>query len=227
MRVPEIISGWRGLWQTLAHAALYLGGVAIVAAALGQVIEFESNGLRYLTQTRNGVTIMFAHLPVTVRDYSVIQVAVQNGSKQTWVLRPEDFEFRARDGANYRATSARQVVERFIERGGREDAIKLVSTYEMGLYGFNRLRATNGYEARRQALMAEMTSTKIKAAAAASAIVFVPVKLKPGESTDGAVFYASRGKALGPGVVQVAAAGTVFEFETVGQVAIEGTLPGR
>jgi hypothetical protein len=192
-----------------------------LATALGQVIEFESNGLRYLTQTRNGVTIMFAHLPVTVRDYSVIQVAVSNGSKQSWIMRPEDFEFRAKDGANYRATPARQVVERFIERGGREDAIKLVSTYEMGLYGFNRMKATNGYEARRQALMAEMTSTKIKAAAAASAIVFVSVRLKPGESTDGAVFYASHGKALGPGTVQVAAAGTVFEFETVG-LAAEG-----
>ena len=159
---------------------------------------------------------MFSHVPVTVRDYSVIQVAVSNGSKQSWIMRPEDFEFRAKDGANYRATPARQVVERFSERGGREDAIKLVSTYEMGLYGFNRMKATNGYEARRQALMAEMTSTKIKAAAAASAIVCVSVRLKPGESTDGAVFYATNGRALGPGTVQVAAAGTVFEFETVG-----------
>jgi hypothetical protein len=226
MRAPEFRSGRRGLWKTLAHAAICVGSAAIVATALGQVIEFESNGLRYLTQTRNGVTIMFAHLPVTVRDYSVIQVAVSNGSKQTWVMRPEDFEFRGKDGSSYRATPARQVVERFVERGGREDAIKLVSTYEMGLYGFNRIKATNGYEARRQALMAEMTSTKIKAAAAASAIVFVSVKLKPGESTDGAVFYATRGKALGAGMVQVAAAGTVFEFETVGAAAMEG-VPGK
>jgi hypothetical protein len=221
MRVSELRRSRRHWWQSLARAVFCLGNAALLATALGQVIEFESNGLRYLTQTRNGVTIMFAHLPVTVRDYSVIQVAVSNGSKQSWIMRPEDFEFRAKDGANYRATPARQVVERFIERGGREDAIKLVSTYEMGLYGFNRMKATNGYEARRQALMAEMTSTKIKAAAAASAIVFVSVRLKPGESTDGAVFYASHGKALGPGTVQVAAAGTVFEFETVG-LAAEG-----
>ena len=221
MRAPKDRWGRRGWWQSLARVAVCLGGAVVLTTALGQVIEFESNGLRYLTQTRNGVTIMFAHLPVTVRDYSVIQVAVSNGSKQSWVMRPEDFLFRTKEGASYRATPARQVVERFIERGGRDDAIKLVSTYEMGLYGFNRMKATNGYEARRQALMAEMTSTKIKAAAAASAIVFVSVKLKPGESTDGAVFYASHGRALGPGTVQVAAAGTVFEFETVGLV-VEG-----
>lgn len=221
MRAPELRWGRRGWWQTLARVAFCLVSAALLATALGQVIEFESNGLRYLTQTRNGVTIMFAHLPGTVRDYSVIQVAVSNGSKQTWIMRPEDFEFRAKDGASYRATPARKVVERFISRGGRDDAIKLVATYEMGLYGFNRIKATNGYEARRQAIMAEMTSTKIKAAAAASAIVFVSVRLKPGESTDGAVFYASQGKALGAGTVQVAAAGTVFEFETVGSVAME------
>jgi len=197
----------------------------LLAAAFGQVIEFESNGLRYLTQTRNGVTIMFAHLPVTVRDYSVIQVAVSNGSKQTWVMRPEDFEFIARDGAHYRATPARQVVERFISRGGRDDAVKLISTYEMGLYGFNRLKATNGYEARRQAIMAEMTSTKIKAAAAASAIVFVSVKLKPGESTDGAVFFSNKGRQLSAGTVAVAAAGTVFNFETEG--IVRDTPAGR
>ncbi|MEP7364520.1 MAG: hypothetical protein ABI972_14790 [Acidobacteriota bacterium] len=223
MRAPQLRWSRRGWWKSAARAGVCLGSAAIMATALGQVIEFESNGLRYLTQTRNGVTIMFAHLPVTVRDYSVIQVAVSNGSKQTWIMRPEDFEFRAKDGASYRASPARQVVERFIERGGREDAIKLVSTYEMGLYGFNRMKATNGYEARRQALMAEMTSTKIKAAAAASAIVFVSVKLKPGESTDGAVFYASHGKSLGPGTVQVAAAGTVFEFETVGTIVPDGS----
>lgn len=211
--------GQGGWWPTPARVALCLGTAALLATAFGQVIEFESNGLRYLTQTRNGVTIMFAHLPVTVRNYSVIQVAVSNGSKQTWVMRPEDFEFIARDGTHYRATPARQVVERFISRGGRDDAVKLVSTYEMGLYGFNRIKATNGYEARRQAIMAEMTSTKIKAAAAASAIVFVSVKLKPGESTDGAVFFASNGKQLTAGTVSVAAAGTVFDFQTEGIVS--------
>jgi hypothetical protein len=60
--------------------------------------------------------------------------------------------------------------------------------------------------------MAEMTSLRLKAAAAASAIVLAPVKLKPGESTDGAVFYPNAGKPLGPGRMVVNAAGTAFEF---------------
>jgi hypothetical protein len=37
--------------------------------------------------------------------------------------------------------------------------------------------------------LAEFTSTRIKAAAAASAIALVQTKLAPGQSTDGAVFY--------------------------------------
>ena len=194
-----------------------LFGQAFTALAGAQVIEFESNGLKYLTQTRNGVTIMFAHMPVMVRGYSVLQVAVSNGGNTTWNVRPEDFRFRPKEGAALRADPARRVVEGFLNRGGREDVVKLVSAYEMGLYGFNRMKATNGYEARRQAVMAEMASTKIKAAAAASAIAFVQVRMRPGESTDGAVFFLTNGKPTGPGTVLVETAGTVFEFEsTVG-----------
>ena len=67
-----------------------------------------------------------------------------------------------------------------------------------------RLRPTNGYEARRQQYLAEVASTKIKAAAAASAIALVQTKLAAGQSTDGAVFFATDGKPLGgklPGMV--------------------------
>jgi hypothetical protein len=193
---------------------LGLAAASGAGVALGQVIEFESGGLRYLTQTRNGVTVMFAHMPLLVRQYAVIQVAISNGSPVVWSFKPEDFRFQRPDGATLRAVSARSVVEGFVERGGRDDAVKLVSTYEIGLYGMKRQRSTNGYESRRQAAMAEMTSARLKAAAAASAIVFVPVRLKPGESTDGAVFYPTGGKALGAGKVLVDAAGTVFEYET-------------
>jgi hypothetical protein len=198
--------------RTACLAAAALLSVALSGPA--QVIEFESGGLKYLTQTRGGVTVMFAHMPVYVREYAVIQVAVSNGSAETWVFKPEDFKFRRGDGSQIQATEARRVVGEFIQRGGREDVIKLVSAYEMGLYGLNRVHSTNGYESRRQAAMAEMTSTRLKAAAAASAIAMVPVKLKPGESTDGAVFYPNSGKPLGSGTVIVEAAGTVFEFET-------------
>jgi hypothetical protein len=184
-----------------------------VQASLGQVIEFESGGLKYLTQTRNGVTVMFAHMPLQVREYAVIQVAVSNGSSGIWDFKPEDFRFRRTDGATIRAASARDVVSGFMQRGGRDDVVRLVSTYELALYGMNR-RSTNGYESRRQAAIAEVTSTRMKAAAAASAIVFVPVKLKPGESTDGAVFYPSSGRPLGSGKLMVSSAGTVFEFDT-------------
>jgi hypothetical protein len=188
--------------------------VLLAPAAPAQVIEFESNGLRYLTLTRNGMTIMFAHLPVQVRGYSVLQVAVSNGSSSTWVVRPEDFLFRRSDAAEIRAASAHRVVGEFLQHGGRDDVVKLVTAYETGLYGVQKIKATNGYEQRRQSAMAELTSTKLKAAAAASAIVLVPVKMKPGESTDGAIFYPTSGKPLGTGRLVVAAAGTVFEFET-------------
>jgi hypothetical protein len=196
-----------------------LFGAAILTALLAvalpaQVIEFESNGLRYLTLTRNGVTIMFAHLPVQVRGYAVLQVAISNGSSSTWTIRPEDFVFRRSDETEIRATPARNVVAEFLQHGGRADVVKLVTAYETGLYGVQKIKATSGYEQRRQSAMAELTSTRLKAAAAASAIVLVPVKMKPGESTDGAIFYPSAGKPLGAGQLLVQAAGTVFEFDT-------------
>jgi hypothetical protein len=184
-----------------------------VRAAKGQVIEFESGGLKYLTQTKNGVTVMFAHMPLLVRGYAVIQAAVSNGSRAVWDFKPEDFRFRRTDGSLIQAASASAVVGGFVERGGRDDVVKLVSAYELALYGMSR-KSTNGYESRRQSAMAEVTSTRLKAAAAASAIVFVAVKLRPGESTDGAVFYPNGGRPLGAGKLMVTAAGSIFEFES-------------
>jgi hypothetical protein len=186
---------------------------AFVGGGAAQVIEFESGGLKYQTQTKNGVTVMFAPMPMMVREYAVLQVAVSNGSQTNWLFKPDDFLFRRTDGATIQPSTARAVVSGFIERGGRDDVVKLVSAYEMGLYGMSRLKSTNGYESRRQSAMAEMTSARLKAAAAASAIVFTPVKLKPGESTDGAVFYPTGGKPLGPGKLTVQVAGAVFVFD--------------
>ena len=90
--------------------------------------------------------------------------------------------------------------------------IKLVTAYENGLYGMTRPRSTSGYEQRRQSVMAEVTSSRFKAAAAASAIVLVPAKLKPGESTDGAVFFVTHGHPLSTGKLMVEAGPTVYEF---------------
>ncbi|HUQ94919.1 MAG TPA: hypothetical protein VM120_24785 [Bryobacteraceae bacterium] len=190
-----------------------LAGVAFAASLTSaQVIEFESGGLKFKTLTRNGVTIMYAHLPTQIREYSIVQVAVSNGSRIPWVIRTEDFHFEKADGTPVNPAKPRNVVSELIGKAGRSDVIKLVSTYEIGLYGLTRLQSTNGYEQRRQAAFAELTSSKLKAAATASAIAFVDVKLVPGQSTDGALFYPNQGKPLGHGKLTVKAAGETFEF---------------
>jgi hypothetical protein len=186
----------------------------LVAAALAnaQIIEFESNGLRYQTLTKNAVTVMFATLPIHIHEYAVIQVAVSNGATGPVVIRPEDFTFERGDGPAIRATPARDVVGELIEKGNRGDVIKLVSTYEMALFGMSRMRPTNGYEARRQQYLAEVSSAKIKAAAAASTVALVSTKLSAGQSTDGAVFFSSEGKPLGAGRVVMRNSAGEFRF---------------
>jgi hypothetical protein len=199
---------------------LYHNGIVIfrvlcmfLAATLGgQVIEFESGGLKYQTLTRNSVTVMFAHLPARVHEYTIIQVAVSNGAQAPVIIRPEDVTFERSDGVVLKATPARAVVAELLEKGNRGDVIKLVSTYEGALYGMTRFRPTNGYEARRQQYLAEVTSTKIKAAAAASAIALVQTKLAAGQSTDGAVFFSTDGKPLGAGRVVMRNSSGEFSF---------------
>jgi hypothetical protein len=203
--------------QRLAWAATawLLTMAAMAGPAHSQIIEFESGGLRYQTQTKGGVTIMFAALPVVIRDFTVIQVAISNGSNRVWTFRPQDFKYLPESGAAPSpGAEARAVVKDFMDNGGRDDVIKLVTAYENGLYGLARARSTNGYEQRRQSVMAELTSSKMKAAAAASAIVLIPAKLKPGESTDGAVFFVTRGQAIGPGKLTVEAGPSVYQFPT-------------
>ncbi|MGA2135119.1 MAG: hypothetical protein ABSH50_22770 [Bryobacteraceae bacterium] len=178
-----------------------------------QVIEFESNGLKYQTITKRGVTVMFARLPGHVREFSILQVAVSNGSAGPYTIRPEDFSYRKDDGGEVQASHAKDVVEMLKDKGGRGDVIKLVSAYETALYGIPHMRLANAYEARRQAALAEVASTKLKAAAAASAIALVQTKLLPGESTDGAVFFEMEGKAFGPGRLIVRTNTDTFEFQ--------------
>jgi hypothetical protein len=199
-----------GRLSVAALTALMLG--AGLSPACAQVIEFDSGGLKYLTQTRSGVTVMFAELPEAVREYTVLQVAVSNGSPSTRTIKPEDFRFERADGTVLNATPARTVVNGFLERGGRNDVIRLVGTYESGLYGLSKFRSTSGYESRRQQALAEVGSTKLKAAAAASAIVFVQTKLTPGGTTDGAVFFATYGKPMGAGKLIVTPGAERFEF---------------
>jgi hypothetical protein len=180
--------------------------------APAQVIQFESGGYTYQTLTKNGVTIMFAQLPDRVREFSILQVAVSNGSKAPCTMKPEDFVFVRDDGSAIAGSPAPDVINELTQKGSRHDVMKLVAAYETSLYGNSRYRATNGYEARRQSALAEVSSTKIKAAAAASAIAFVPTRLAPGQSTDGAVFYPTFGKMLGAGKLVIRTAGAIFEF---------------
>lgn len=191
---------------------LALAAACACLPARPQIIEFESGGLRYLTQSKGGLTVMFAHLPTSVRNYAIIQAAISNGSSSTRTVRPEDFSFRRKDGTVLRALPARTVVDELLEKAGRNDVIRLVTTYEAGLFGLPRFVSTNGYQQRRQAALAEVSSTRIKAAAAASAIAFVETRLRPGDSTDGAVFFQTEGKPLGPGALLVRCGPDLFEF---------------
>lgn len=196
----------------MPRSLLHLIPIIAGFVCTGQVIEFESGGLRYQTLTHNGVTIMFAHLSAQVRDYATMQVAVSNGSGRTVVIKPEDFVWNTSSEA-LRPVPASRVVAQMLDKAGRGEVVRLVSAYEAGLYGMTQLRSTSGFEARRKAALAEVSSTRLKAAAAASAISFVQMKLAPGESTDGALFFDTRGKSLPNGTLQARAAGETYSFE--------------
>ncbi len=196
--------------------------LAVCAALSGQalpaqIIPFESNGLQFKTLTKGGVTVMFANLPAHLKEYSIFQVSISNGSPISWNVKPEDFSYRLQDGTTMQAATALSVVNNLLAKAGRHDVIKLVTTYERGVYGIEQMQTTNGYERRREAALAEGVSSKLKAGAAASALALVPTKLQAGESTDGAVFFPSTGKLLGPGTLIVHTAGEVFEFPSEGE----------
>ena len=188
-----------------------------LASLSAQIIDFESNGLRYKTLTKGGVTVMFAYLPSHLKQYSIMQVSISNGSPVAWMVKPEDFTYRRQDGGASQAAAALTVVNSLLQSGSRHDVIKLVTTYEAGLYGNTRMNSTNGYESRRQSALADGVSARLKAGAAASAIALVPTKLASGESTDGAVFLPNGGKPFGPGTLLVHTGGEMFEFPTDGE----------
>src|SRR5581483_2141657 len=182
-----------------------------------QVLEFESGGLKYKALTRGGVTIMFAPLPTRILGYSILQVAISNGSPVSWSFKPEDFRFERDSGQKIQAVSAGTVVKQLLDRASRGDVGRLITAYEAALFGNAQVHSTNGYESRRQDYLA-VGSTKLKAAAAASAIALVATKLAPGQSTDGAVFYPSGNKPLGSGKLIVNAAGEIFEFPVEAEI---------
>lgn len=196
----------------LLRAVVSLAFLCLIPAS-AQVIEFESNGLKYYALTRNGLTIMVAPLPAHVRDFAVIQVALSNGGTVPQIVKPEDFQYTREDGTEMTAVAPRTVVSAMTEKASRSDVVKLVTSYESSIYGNTQYKATNGYEQRRQSYMSDFSSTKLRAAAAASAIAFVQTKLMPGQSTDGAIFYPLTGKTVPTGgTLRVRVSGMLYEF---------------
>src|SRR5579872_2934902 len=97
-----------------------LAAIAVAATWTGasaQVIAFEQNGLKYQTLTHAGVTVMFAHLQAHIKEFSIIQVSVSNGSAGPYTIRPEDFVFEHPDHTEIHASPARYVIELLREKG--------------------------------------------------------------------------------------------------------------
>jgi hypothetical protein len=183
------------------------------APVRAQVIEFESNGQKYQTLTKSGVTIIYSHLPNHLHEYAVIHVAISNGSTSPYVVRPEDFNYVRSEATSIRAATAQAVVDMLMQKGNGNDVVRLVTAYEASVYGNTHYKATNGFEQRRRSALA-FGGTKLKAAAAASVLALGTTKLEAGESSDGAIFFANDGKPLIGGKLVVRTNTDVFEFNT-------------
>jgi hypothetical protein len=203
---------FRGLQKASRYWLPLITLILPIFSLSGQVIEFSSNGLRYRAVTRHGLTLMYAPMPLTVRDYAVLQIAFNNGSSESWIVQPTDFSYHLPDGRILPAASEQHVVSELYRHAGENEVVKLQSAYEKAIYGNQHIRSNNGYEQRRQAAMA-FGSKGIKAAAAASAISFAKTKLDPSDSTDGAVFFPNQGRELGPGKLFVRLQDGAFEIE--------------
>ncbi len=233
---PECVREFLIVWRRAAAPFALLLAVAAVAFAHPQApqngalnplppeilnlppetpVQFDSRGMEYDALTHEGITVMFAHLPPHIKDFSILQVTVTNGSLVSWTVKPSDFTFVRQDGTVLPSLSADYVVESLLVKASRTDVIKLQNLYENTIYALQNFRSTNGYEQRREAAQAQFVNRSIKAAAAASAITFVPTKLRSGDSTDGAVFFPNRGKekGLGAGRLVVRTCGQIFLFQ--------------
>ena len=123
---------------------------SLVRFVSGQVIEFESKGLHYQALTKGGMTVMYAPIPSHIKDFSVIQVAITNGTGITWVVKNQDFKFIRQDGEELDPVSADTVVESLLAKASHSDVIQLQLLYENTIYALANFRSTNGYEKRRQ-----------------------------------------------------------------------------
>lgn len=204
---------WRPRTPVPARPVLFIVAVLVFCgAAAAQVLEFYSNGLLYQALTRGGLTLMYARMPMSIRSYGVIQVALNNGSSAVWKVKATDFVFEPKDGSPIRAAQESEVVYDLFRNAGRAEVIKLQTAYEQALFSNRHIRSMNGYEQRRLSALA-LGDKGIKAAAAASAITFVTTELGSGDSTDGAVFFPNNGRELGPGRLVAVIEGQIFEFD--------------
>jgi hypothetical protein len=194
-----------------SRAILAIVAALCVRTVTAQTLEFESAGLKYQALTRAGVTVMVAPLPTRILGYSIIQVAVTNGSDEIKQVLPEKFRFTPAVGHPIQALSANAVVKDVLDRAGRNDVGRLIGVYEAALFGNSNLELRFGYEARRKDAMA-IGGGKIRAGAAAAAIVLGSGKLQPGQANDGAVFFPTSNKPLGAGSLVLEAEGETFEF---------------
>jgi hypothetical protein len=200
------------------------GRLGALPGAADQVIQFHSNGLNYQALTHDGLTLMYARIPLAVREFAVVQIALNNGSNDLRPVRPSDFYFEAEDGRVLRGVPENAVVYNLFRKAGTDDVIKLQSAYEKAIYGNQHIRSNNGYEQRRQYAMA-MGAAGLKAAAAASAIAFVETELKAGDSTDGAIFFDNQGKPLGAGRVVARLGERVYAFRPQGPLEPSTSSP--
>lgn len=192
---------------------LSVGAIAWTCAILlcGQTLDFESGGLKYQALTKGGVTVMVAPLPTRVLGYSIIQVAVSNGSAEPTVVQPDKFQFLHPPAATIKALSAKAVVNDVMKRAGHDDVGRLISVYESALYGNSQLQLKFGYEARRKDAMA-FGNTRKSAGAAAAAVVLGSRELLPGATVDGAVFLPTSNRPLGAGKLVFDTEDQHFEF---------------
>jgi hypothetical protein len=183
------------------------------AAGFAQVIEYEANGLKYQTLSRQGLTVIVTRMPNHVAGFGLFQVSISNGSDHYWVVQPEDFAYTKQD-MPLTAIPAGQVVDVLLDKGSHSDVVKLVTSYENSLYGIPHMRSTNGYEQRRQNAMSVGISARLKAAATASAIALAQTRLAPGQSTDGSIFIplTHEVKTLSGGRLVFRSSGETFEF---------------
>ena len=184
-------------------------------SARAQVIKYESNGQKYQTLTRKGLTVIVTHMSSHVAGFAMLQVSIANGSGVYWTVQPEGFSYLKPAGPLL-AISANQVVDLLLEHGSHSDVVKLVTSYESTLYGIPHMRSTNGYEQRRQNAMSTGVSPKLEAAVMASAIALAETRIAPGQSTDGAVFIpmSRENKTLSGGHLIFRTAGETFEFNS-------------